>query len=138
MGTASAAASADGASAAVRVAEAVVAEMHALPRPQAAAIARVIAGIGPDMGVPLRIPQPDLAGRQYLALVPGDRELPVVVYRPLTRQEGTGYLVTALASREDYAAYREAEQSGLLDTELGRALLARSRTLAQFDGPGGP
>jgi hypothetical protein len=146
---ASAEASADGASARVRVADPVVREMRALPRGQAAATARAIAGIGPDMGVPLRIPQPDQPGRRYLALVPGDPELPVIVYRPLTAHEGAGYFVAALASRDAYAAYREAEQSGLLDTELGRALLAQAQAPtgtgtgadgcpARFDGDDGP
>jgi hypothetical protein len=124
VGTASAAASAQGAQPEVRVAEPVITEMRAMPREQAAAAARAIQRIGSDAGVALRIPPPGIPDGHYLAIVPDDPEAPVVIYRELTQAEGGGYLVTALADRDTYDAYEHAEQNGHLDSPLWKTLAA--------------
>lgn len=130
--------SANGAHPQVRVAAPVVTQMRKMPRAQAAAAARAIEGIGPDIGTPLRIPTPGNPGGRYLALVPDDPQAPVVLYRPLSHGEGCGYFVAALASRETYDAFRRAEREGLLETALGKALLAAATAADGAAGPDDP
>jgi hypothetical protein len=113
----------------VRVAGSVVEEMRRMSRPEAAAAARAIQAIGPDAGTPVRIPSPGNPDGHYLALVPDDPAAPIVIYRPVTVDADSGYVVIALASRDTYAAYEQAERAGVLDTPLGKAVLSAASAL---------
>lgn len=105
----------------VEVAETVVRRMEDLDPHQAEAVARAIAAVSEDRGRPIRIDLPGgPANRVYKALAPSDPEAPVVIYR---QAAGGTWLVAALLDRDKYRAYREAEQSNLLDDPTFRALI---------------
>lgn len=119
----------------VCVSEPVIEQMRGLPRDHAAAVARAVERIRPEAGIVLRIPPPAVPGGHYLAAVPDGPDVPVVIYRELNQDEGDGYLVTALADRASYAAYRQAERQGLTSTPLWRLLASTATAVGAGTGP---
>jgi hypothetical protein len=107
----------------VEVAETVVTRMEQLPSHQAESVARAIAAVPADQGVPIRIDVPDSpSGRKYKALAPEDPDAPVVIY---CREPILGnWLVVALLDRDKYQQYRHAESANLLDDPAFKALMS--------------
>lgn len=88
----------------VRMTPVAIDALRDLSRPQAESVARAIAAIGQAPGKPVAAPEGN--GRRYLAMVPGDDQAPVVMYRAA---DDGGYLVTALVDRATYKTYEIAE-----------------------------
>jgi hypothetical protein len=106
----------------VEVAETVVSRMEQLPAHQAEAVARAIARVPTDPGVPIRIDVPGgPPGPNYKALAPEDPDAPIVIYH----QERTrgNWLVVALLDRDKYQEYRQAEKTNLFDDPAFQTLM---------------
>ncbi len=86
----------------------------------AGTLRRYINSIPQLEGTPIDIPGAP-AGTQYLALVPDEPELPVIVYRPTLPGEQGEWLVTALLDRDTYGQQKQAEKRGLLQNDAVRA-----------------
>jgi hypothetical protein len=139
----------------VVVARTVIDQMHRLPPPQAAAVARAIQSIGHARGEPIRIEAADIPpDASYFTLVPDDDQAPVIIYRTIPPGSEVRWRVTALVSREDYRKYREAERRGLLDDPTVKTIIRAAGIIAdaitvtnlstvntwprdQYSGPGG-
>jgi hypothetical protein len=105
----------------IRVARPVIDELRRMTDPNvAAALRRYINSIPHSAGVPIDIPDPP-PGTQYLAIVPEEQELPVIVYRPTLPDERGEWLITALLGRDTYEQQRQAEKRGLLQNDAVRA-----------------
>jgi hypothetical protein len=96
--------------------------LHELSDDAAETVAETIDRIGVDRGQSLKIPRSKTGGTFY-AMVPTDKDGPVVIYRRLAPDEGEGFLVTAIINRQEYVGYLQAERRGALDTPLGQFLL---------------
>jgi hypothetical protein len=78
-----------------------------------AVLIRSIGSISQGAGEPVDIPGAP-PGTSYLALVPAEPSLPVIIYRPMLPDEDGDWLVTALLDRDTYRQQREAEKRGIL------------------------
>jgi hypothetical protein len=104
----------------------VTSELQKLPEDQRATIAVAIGQISPDAGERVRFRSPR-TGEQYRAIVPASPDAPVVSYRPLKPDDGhgTGFLVTGLIDRSTWDGYKLADETGVLDSRLGRLVTDR-------------
>lgn len=121
----------------VRLSRAAIDALNDLPKSQARAVARAVDYLrsGGEASQRLKFSLPGADGENYYALrtaPPG----PVMIYRPLTEDEGGGYLVTAIVANSDFSAYERADQKGLLDTTLGKVLLGAAAAAAVFGARG--
>jgi hypothetical protein len=91
----------------VRITNAVADELEKLPHTQAHSVQQVIDTIGETDGEPFDLPGAP-PGTQYLARVPAARGAPAVIYRPMLPAEDGDWLVTSLAPRGQYNAWRKA------------------------------
>lgn len=93
----------------------------------AAAVRQAIRSISTAEGSPIRIDDTGAPpGAQYRAIASPLPEAPIVIYRQLipAADKAEGWLVTSLLPPAEYLNYREAEEAGLLDDPVFRALLA--------------
>lgn len=105
----------------IRVTRPVMDELWKIADPgEGAALRRYINSIPQAVGTPVDIPGAP-PGTQYLAIVPEESELPVIVYRPALPDEQGEWLVTALLPRETYQQQKQAEKRGLLQNDTVRA-----------------
>jgi hypothetical protein len=103
-----------------RVARPVADEIEAMDPPSRQALAQHVVDISDAVGEPIDIPGAP-PGTSYLAFVPPEPNLPVIVYRPMRPDEDGDWLVTALLDRETYTQQRIAEVGGLLSNPAVRA-----------------
>jgi hypothetical protein len=109
-------------------------EMRAAEPGKAKAVDAAISSIPRDSGVPVRIDVPGAPpGREYRAVVPFERDAPVVIYRrlePGDRADGD-WLVITLIDRDEFDDYQRAAMRGILDNPAVREITARlGRALA--------
>jgi hypothetical protein len=105
-------------------------ELGKLAPDQAAAVTEAMHQIGHVEGVPLKKIPPGAGDNAFYAAVPRAPDAPVAVYRQLTPDEGRGYLVTAIVSRDVYNGYQRAEREGILDNPVVQAGLATAAVIS--------
>jgi hypothetical protein len=111
----------------IRVSKAAAGTIRGLRLAQARSALDAIGQLKPGEGARMRIPGSE---RQYRAVVPPGRGMPVVIYHA----DGPGpALVVAVLSCREYEEYQEAERRGFLGTPAARLLLDSARERAIQD-----
>jgi hypothetical protein len=120
----------------VLLSKAAIADLDELPRSQARDVAEAIDRIrAGEPGLRLKF-SPGINEASYYAMRTPNSDAPVVIYRALSETEGGGFLVTALVSDSDFKGYERADQKGILDKPMGRAVLGGAAALAVFAARG--
>ena len=91
----------------VRLTNAVADAIKGMEPDEADAVVRVIERLDSAEGDPADLPGAP-PGTQYLAITPENPKAPVVIYRPMLRNEDGDWLVTSLIPRDKYYAWRGA------------------------------
>jgi hypothetical protein len=108
--------------ASIAVAQTVVDQLDRMDPRDAAEIAKAIATVADDPGVPVRIDVPPGAtAKDFRALSTSDPDLPVIIYCP-GPEPGT-WLVVALVDPATYQTYRKGEKQRLLDDPIVQDLI---------------
>jgi hypothetical protein len=94
----------------IRVTRRAQEQINALDDAGARAVDWAIQGIGERTSEPIKLPGAP-PGTTYLALPARNATAgPVIIYRPLLPDEGDGWLILSLLSREEYRNIRQAEE----------------------------